>query len=86
MSGPRLEIVVGELVVRGLSPAEARLAAHALEARLELLAGQGAAPVRERAESFRRLPAVDAPAGRPEAVGEAVATEVWGELGGGVRR
>jgi hypothetical protein len=76
----RLEIVIDELVVRGLRPHEARVAAEALEARLAALAGEGEEALTARAESFRRAAAVDAPADSPAAVGDAVAGAVWGEL------
>jgi hypothetical protein len=79
----RLEIVVDELVVRGMSPHAARVAATAFEERLTLLARQSPGPIAERAESSRRLPAVEAPAGSPAAVGEAVAGAVWNTLSGG---
>ena len=73
----RLEIVVDELVVRGLSPAQAREVAAALESRLGELATAHEAPVRGRAESFRRLEPVSA---KPERLGGAVADRVWGEV------
>jgi hypothetical protein len=79
----RLEIVIAELVVRGLPPHAARVAATALEDRLTVLAGQSQSSIVERAEAFRRLPAVEAPAGSPSAVGEAVAGAVWTTLTGG---
>ena len=84
MTTPRLEIVIDELVVRGLSPADARDAAAALEARLGALATESTAPVHPRAEAFRRLPAVEA--GSARGVGDVVAGAVWSELGGGGRR
>jgi hypothetical protein len=85
MAAHRLEIVVDELVVRGLSPEQARVAATALEAHLTALAAQPGTEIGARAESFRRLPAVEAPAGSPAAVGEAVAGALWGELCGSGR-
>ena len=42
----RLEIVIDELVLRGLSPAEAQLAAATLESRLTTLASQAEAEPR----------------------------------------
>jgi hypothetical protein len=79
---PRLEIVVDELVVRGLEPGEARVAAAALEARLTELASAGA-PLHPRAEAFRRGPAVDVQAvAQPAAIGEAAASAVWSTLEG----
>ncbi len=79
---PRVEIVVDELVVRGLEPGAARVAAAALEARLTELAS-GGAPLRPRAEAFRRGPAVDVQAvAQPAAIGEAAASAVWSTLEG----
>jgi hypothetical protein len=78
----RIEIVVDELVFRGLSPEAARSAAADFEARLTELAASGAV-VPARAESFRRLPAIDVPA---EGVGEAVGDAVWSALAGGASR
>lgn len=75
----RIEIVVDELVVRGLSPAEARAAADAFEARLTALAATPAA-IAPRSEAARLLPAVEA--GTPAGVGEAAAGAVWRELAG----
>ncbi len=84
MTAPRrLEIVVDELVVRGLDPVQARTAADALEARLTALAAQPVGAIPARAEAFRRLPAVEAPAGSPAAVGDAVAGAVWRAVSGG---
>lgn len=79
---PRLEIVVDELVVRGLEPGAARIAAAALETRLTALAEAADEPLRPRAEAFRRGPAVAVPAGSPAAVGEAAADAVWSALAG----
>ena len=81
---PRVEIVIDELIVRGLPPADARVAATALEQRLGVLAAEHGAGMSPRAEAFRRLPAVDA--GSPRGVGDAVAGAVWSEVGGGGRR
>jgi hypothetical protein len=67
--------------VRGLEPGAARAAAAALEIRLAELASAGA-PLRPRAEAFRRGPTVDVPAGPPAAVGEAAAGAVWSTLAG----
>jgi hypothetical protein len=79
---PRVEIVVDELVVRGLRPTEARSAADAFEAHLAQLAA-GEAPVAERTESFRAAPAIQA--GSDE-LGKAVAGAVWSEISGSARR
>ena len=72
-----IEIVIDELVVRGLSPEAARAVSGSLEARLAVLAGGAEAFPPARAEAFRRLPPVAAPAGSPGAVGNAVADAVW---------
>ena len=83
----RLEIVIDELVVRGLRPEQARVAADALEARLTALAeGHEGGALLARDESSRRAGAVDAPADSPAAVGDAVAGAVWGVLAPGGRR
>jgi ABC-type enterobactin transport system permease subunit len=71
----RVEIVVDELVVRGLAAEEARAAAAALEARLTALAAGSADAIQARSEYVRRLPAVAAAS--PAGVGEAVAGAVW---------
>lgn len=74
-----IEIVVDELVVRGLSPSEARAAAAAFESRLTALAASPA-EIAGRTEAARLLPAVEA---RTAAgVGEAAAGAVWRELAG----
>ena len=78
--------MIDELVVRGLSPEDARVAASALEAKLATLAGEGGRSSPARAEAFRRLPPVTAPAGSPAAVGDAVAGAVWGAVSGGGAR
>jgi hypothetical protein len=73
-----VEIVVDELIVRGLPPHAAHVAAAALERRLTALAEESPPKLAARAEAFRRLPAVDA--GSPAEVGDAVAAEVWSAL------
>jgi hypothetical protein len=78
----RVEIVVDELVIRGLSPQAAQAAAAGFEARLAELAATDA-PVLAREERSRRLPAVNAPA---DGIGEAVGTAVWSALTGGTAR
>ena len=75
---PRVEIVIDELVVRGFSPAEARLAAAALESRLTTLASEAGGARRARDEAYRRLPSVEARS--PRQAGEAVAGAVWNEV------
>jgi hypothetical protein len=84
---PRLEVVVDELVLRGVPPERAHAVAAAVEARLAALAESWAgAPLAGRAEAFRRLPAVQAPAAAPAALGDAVAEAVWDAIAGGGRR
>lgn len=82
----RLEIVVDEVVLRGLSPEDARIAVDALEARLATLAADAEIAPRARAEAFRRLPPVTAPAREPAAVGNAVAGAVWSNISKGGKR
>ena len=81
-----IELVIDELVVRGLSPEDAQTAAAALEARLGALAGGGEAAIPARAEAFRRVGPVTASAGEPAALGESVAGAVWATVSGGGRR
>ena len=82
----RLEIVIDELIVRGLSPEAARAAADALEARLTALAGHFDGAIPERAEASRRLAPIDVPAESPAALGDAAAEAVWGAVSRGGAR
>jgi len=77
-----IEVVIDELVVRGLGQADAHAVAAALEAELVRLepAAQG---IRPRAEASRRLEPVSAAS--PKALGYAVAGAVWGAVSGGAR-
>lgn len=90
-SGPRLEIRVDEVVVRGLSPAQARSAVAALEARLQVL-GEGWASARAttaiapRDEAFRRAPVATPQTASPRSIGESAASTVWTTIVGGDRR
>jgi hypothetical protein len=77
-----IEVVIDELVVRGLGQADARAVAAALEARLVALE-PAAGTVRPRAEASRRLAPVSAAS--PTALGDAVAGAVWGTVSGGAR-
>ena len=79
----RIEIVVDELVLRGLDPSQARAAAAALEARLGELASRHDGPVAPREEASRRLAAVEAES--PAAIGTAAAGSVWTTIAGGAR-
>ena len=72
----RVEVVVDELILRGVSPAHAHAVASTLEARLAVLA-EGGAPVRGRDEAFRRLAPVTA---AEKGFGDAVADAVWGAI------
>jgi hypothetical protein len=74
----RVEIVIDELVMRGLSPEQARVAAASIESRLVELADTGAT-VRSRDEASRRLPDVTA---TPGSLGDSVAGAVWSGLAG----
>ena len=76
----RVEIVIDELIVRGLTPEAARAAAATLESRLALIATAGP-DVAPRDEPFRRLPPVEASSA--DTLGDAVADEVWGALAPG---
>ena len=78
-----LEIVIDELIVRGLSPSEARVTATAIEQRLIDLGERSSASITARAEASRRLSPVDVASTSPAAVGEAVAGAVWNALSGG---
>jgi hypothetical protein len=85
----RLEILVDEVVVRGLSPAEARSAVAALEARLQVLGEDWAvsnAAIAPRDEVFRRAPITTPRTASPVAVGESAASAVWSTIAGSDRR
>lgn len=73
-----IEVVIDQLVVRGLSASEAQAAASALEARLATLARDG--DVAARSDAVRRAGPVAAPAGNADALGESVAGAVWGAI------
>ncbi len=88
MSGPRIEVVVDELVLRGVAPEHANEVAAAIESRLAVLGerwtadagGRGIAP---RDQADLRAPALAVAAGSPARLGEAVAGAVFeGVLGG----
>jgi hypothetical protein len=85
----RLEISVGEVVVRGLSPAQARSAVAALEARLQVLGEDWAASttaIAPRDEAFRRTPIAIPRTASPFAVGESAASAVWTTITGADRK
>jgi hypothetical protein len=70
----RVEVVIDELVLRGVDPAQARATAAALETRLAALAAEHNGGVRERAEAYRRVTPVTTAQHR---LGDAVADAVW---------
>jgi hypothetical protein len=72
----RVEIVIDELVLRGVDAAQARATAAALEARLATLAADGQV-VRARAEAYRRVAPVTA---APNRLGDSIADAVWGAI------
>jgi hypothetical protein len=77
----RVEIVVDELVLRGVPNERAGEVEAALGTRLaELGRGDGLA---SREEAFRRAP--DVHADSPGALGDAVAGAVWSAVAGGER-
>lgn len=83
---PRVEVVIDELVIRGLTPEAARVAAASLEARLTILAEGHDAPIPAQTEAFRRPPDVRTVADSPVSVGTAAAEAVWSEIAGGAGR
>ena len=70
-----IEVVIDELVVRGLSTGDAQAVAAALEERLAALARDG--ELAPRADVATRAGPVLAPAGNPTALGAALAAAVW---------
>jgi hypothetical protein len=90
MSAPRIEIVVDELVLRGVPDAQAGAVAAALRAELGVLGERWAAASAPpafvaRDESFRRARPVSVAAGAPAQLGGAVAGAVFDGLAGGRR-
>jgi hypothetical protein len=77
-----IEIVVDELVLRGVQNERAHDVADAMKARLEAL-GEGSTALASRDEAFRRAPDAHAPSSSAAALGEAVAGSVWHAVGGG---
>ncbi len=90
MSAPRIEIVIDELVLRGIAPEEAPGVGAAIESQLTAAAERWAvsdrAAVVAREESLCRLPAIHAPAASPAALGASVAGAVFDDLTGGAGR
>jgi hypothetical protein len=79
---PFIDVIVDEIVIRGLEPGQQYQFANALEARLTALIEADVASAtgwRGRDESSRRVPAVDADAG-PASLGNAVAATVSGVI------
>ena len=90
MTEPRIEIVVDELVLRGVAPEQADAVSAALQTELAVLgerwaATAGAPAFVARDESFRRARAVSVAAGSPALLGDAVAGAVFDGLAGGRR-
>jgi hypothetical protein len=86
---PSVEIVVDELVLRGVAPEQAGAVVAALQGQLGVLGERWATPGRgglaTRAEAVRRVPAVDVPAASPAMLGSAIAGAVVGGLTGARR-
>jgi hypothetical protein len=86
---PDIEVVIDEVVLRGVSREASWSVAAAIEtelhARAASWAGRGLT-LDDRSEASRRLPRVSAPAGSPGALGGAVAGAVWGSIETGGRR
>lgn len=74
-----VEIVIDELVLRGVAPEQAPTVAAALQARLAELA-VGGAELAPRVEASRRLAPIMLD--RANGLGEAVAERVWSGIGG----
>lgn len=76
----RIEMTLDEIVVRGLTPEQARVAVAALESRLEALAGdwvRSGSALTDRDETYRRGPDANVASPTPTGLGEAVAISVW---------
>lgn len=87
--GPAVEVVIDEVVLRGVSREASWSVAAAIEAELHVRAAgwtKGGAVLGDRSEASRRLPTVGAPAGSPVALGGAVAGAVWRSIERGGRR
>ncbi|MFG2328069.1 hypothetical protein ACGFMM_00440 [Streptomyces sp. NPDC048604] len=81
--GPRVRIVVDEVVVRGLTPAQATSVVAGLERTLGALAGAAdPAALTGLAVHVVRPPVSRAPAPSPAALGAQAATALWSALGG----
>lgn len=91
MTAPRIEIVVDELVLRGVAADQAAAVSAALQAQLGVLGerwaagGGGAPPFAARDETSRRARPVSLAAGSPALLGDAVAGAVFDGLAGGRR-
>lgn len=81
-----IEIVVDELVLRGVPNERAHEVAEAMKGRLAALgedSARGGEPLAPREEAFRRAPDAQARSSSAGALGEAVAGSVWQAVGGG---
>lgn len=86
---PAVEVVIDEVVLRGVAREDSWSVGAAIEAELHARAAgwtKSGAVLGDRAEASRRLPQVSAPAGAPVALGGAVAGAVWQSIESGGRR
>jgi hypothetical protein len=84
---PQVELIVDEVVLRGIPPERAPAVATALETGLgKAVESSGVAPRADRVETARRLPTVAAPSASPGALGDAVAAAVWTAIANGGTR
>jgi len=73
-----VEVVIDELVLRGIDPLQAPVVTAALQARLARLASlPGLPPLAAREADVLAPPAVRTPADAPARLGERVADAVW---------
>jgi hypothetical protein len=77
-----VEIHIEELVLRGLSPADAAVVTAALRAHLATLAADGTAPDTARDARTPVHRPRPAPASGPEELGRQAAAAVWAAAGG----
>jgi hypothetical protein len=81
-----IEIVVDELVLRGVPNERAHEVAEAMKVRLAALgedSAHGGEAIAARDEAFRRAPDAQPESASAGALGEAVAGSVWNAVGGG---
>jgi hypothetical protein len=76
----RIEITFDEIVIRGMTPGQARVAVVALERRLERIAGdwmRSGSVMADRSEVYRRGPDANVASLTPTGLGYSVAASVW---------